>query len=164
MTHHDASASGGFTFTEVLIVVAVLALISAIFVPVYLSQRDRARDATVKQSVETIAMALKMYSLDHHDRFPLALSDPHGKYPLRDDEGSPYIDAWPDNPWTGQPMVNNGTFSKGNFKYAGYASVASLQPGPSTADRCMLLGWVTNNAKPYVATLPGPRAAPVEIP
>jgi prepilin-type N-terminal cleavage/methylation domain-containing protein len=160
--HARRSTQDGFTFTEVLIVVAVIALLMAIFVPGYLHQRDRARDAVVKQSVQTIAMGLRVYNLDHDGQYPLDVSGPNGKYPLTDSSGKAYIDSWPNNPWTGTPMKNTSKYSKGNFRYAGFSSVASTQPNAVQIDECSLLGWVTSKSRPFVASEPGPLAVRID--
>ncbi len=158
-----ARMANGFTFTEVLIVVVVIVLLSAIFIPSYLKQRDKARDAVVKQGVQSIAMGLRVYNLDHQGQYPLDITSPNGKYPLVDPSGTPYLDTWPSNPWTGKLMKNTSGYSKGDFQYAGFSSVAAAQPTSMEIDSCSLLGWVSSKSQPYVASQPGPYAVRVNV-
>jgi prepilin-type N-terminal cleavage/methylation domain-containing protein len=159
----SAMAQDGFTFTEVLIVVVVIALMTAIFTPAYLRQRDRARDAVVRQGAQTIAMGVRMYALDHDGRYPLTVSDPQGSNPLVDGSHTPYLDAWPDNPWTSAPMANARRYRKGDFRYAGYSNIASAQPTDMQVDQFSLVGWTTNQSQPYVAAMPAPEAFLVNV-
>ena len=159
----NLESANGFTFTEVLIVVVVIMLLSAIFIPSYLKQRDRARDAVVKQGVQSIAMGLRLYNLDHNGQYPLDISGPSGKYPLVDAAGTAYLDAWPGNPWTGKPMNNTSGYSEGDFQYAGFSTVAAVQLTSMEIDRCSLLGWVSSKSQPFVASEPGPLTVRVDV-
>lgn len=54
-----------FSLVEVLVVVLVLGLLAGIAVPVYLSQRARAADASVKADLRNVATAVTAWTVDH---------------------------------------------------------------------------------------------------
>lgn len=60
----------GFTLVEVLVVVAVIALLAAILFPVLASARERARGATCTAHLRQIGQALSLYASDYDERFP----------------------------------------------------------------------------------------------
>lgn len=55
----------GFTLIEVLVVVAILAILAAIVVPQIMDRPDEARRTTAKVNVAAIVQALKIYRLDN---------------------------------------------------------------------------------------------------
>lgn len=71
----------GYTLTEMLVVLVIIGLLSAIIVPQTLGQMDRAKVRAARLKMESVAAALEMYSADLA-RYPSAeeglgaLSDP----------------------------------------------------------------------------------------
>ena len=61
----------GYTLTEMLVVLVIIGLISAIVVPQTLGQMDRAKVRAARLKMESVAAALEMYSADLA-RYPTA--------------------------------------------------------------------------------------------
>ena len=59
-----------FTLIELLIVVAIIAILAAIAVPNFLEAQMRAKVARVKSDMRTIGMALESYSIDSNGQYP----------------------------------------------------------------------------------------------
>jgi type IV pilus assembly protein PilA len=51
----------GFTLIELLVVVAIIGILAAIAIPVFLNQRNSAREASLKSDVNTVAQSLETY-------------------------------------------------------------------------------------------------------
>ncbi|MEX2282344.1 MAG: type II secretion system major pseudopilin GspG [Gemmatimonadota bacterium] len=60
---------GGFTLIEVLVVIAVIALLAAMVAPTVFSHVGSARDAAARSQIEMLAAALDAYRLDN-GRYP----------------------------------------------------------------------------------------------
>lgn len=61
----------GYTLTEMLVVLVIIGLISAIVVPQTLGQMDRAKVRAARMKMESVAAAIEMYSADLA-RYPTA--------------------------------------------------------------------------------------------
>lgn len=66
-----SSRRAGYTLTEMLVVLVIIGLISAIVVPQTLGQMDRAKVRAARLKMESVAAALEMYSTDLA-RYPTA--------------------------------------------------------------------------------------------
>ncbi|HEY2251736.1 MAG TPA: type II secretion system major pseudopilin GspG, partial [Planctomycetaceae bacterium] len=71
---HARNKRAGFTLMEVLIVLAILAVIIGLVVPNLMKGRDRANNDAAKVQVKAVEDALGMYALDHDGDYPASIS------------------------------------------------------------------------------------------
>lgn len=124
----------GYTLTEMLVVVAIIGLISAVVIPTTIGQLAKAQSRTAKMGAQTVAAAVEMFSGDN-GRFPTAeeglqaLVTPPAGSP---NWAGPYIRTAEQlkDPW-GRPFiytVNGSTFTISSLG-------ADNKPGGTGGDR-----------------------------
>jgi type IV pilus assembly protein PilA len=125
-------ATEGFTLIELLIVIIIIGILAAIAIPMFLSQREKAKDSAVKGAVHNIELGIGSYAVDNDDRYPAAVAD--GSV-LVDSNGQPYVGDWPENPYTGDAMIDSGDVGdyhytpltgQTNFSLAGHMSTGDF--------------------------------------
>jgi type II secretion system protein G len=73
----------GFTLIELLVVVAIIGILAAIAIPVFLNQRASARDASVKSDINSVAKVMETVYTDS-GAYPTA--DAAGELLLQDND------------------------------------------------------------------------------
>lgn len=66
--------SKGFTLIELMIVIAIIAILAAILVPNFIKARAQGQLAACKSNLKNIATALEMYATDNDGRYPGAIA------------------------------------------------------------------------------------------
>ena len=100
------------------ILVVIFGIIGAIAIPVFVAQRDEAKQSSVTSGIRSIDVGVQSWAVDNGDVYPEpSLVSPSGV--------GTYLTSWPTNPYTGQPMTQ-GT-GPGDFRYTVSADGASFE-------------------------------------
>jgi prepilin-type N-terminal cleavage/methylation domain-containing protein len=60
------TSDDGFTLVELLLIIVIVGILAAIAIPVLLSQRNKATEASMKSDLRTVANQMETYFVDHH--------------------------------------------------------------------------------------------------
>jgi general secretion pathway protein G len=100
-------AQGGFTFLEVMVVVAILALLAAIIIPRFTGRAEDAKIKSCQMQIAEISKALELYKLDN-GFYPTTEQGLKALYERPETEPEPkkwkeqYVDSIPKDPWEGE--------------------------------------------------------------
>lgn len=109
----------GFTLVELLIVIVIIGVLSAILMANFVGVRQRARDAQRKSDLRQIQSALELYRADIGN-YPAALPGGSGIYSADCPTSGPFITAayMQKVPCDTNPNGSAYAPSSGNYKYA----------------------------------------------
>lgn len=90
----------GFTLIEIMVVVIIISILSALVAPQFFSKLDQAKEIAVKNDIKAIESQMEMYKLDNYE-FP---NTGEGIKALVSDTGKrtwsgPYLKETPLDPW-----------------------------------------------------------------
>jgi len=120
----------GFTLVELLIVVAIIAILTGIAIPNFMGARTKARVGKAFAEMDQIATAEQMYELDHEE-FTGTMGD----------LTPGYIKHIPDDPWGEAYRIEVGTVITTNDGFVILSNGPDTTPDISASN----LSWSTND-------------------
>lgn len=124
--------TAGFTLIEIMVVVAILAILAAIVVPNVMDRPDQARITKARQDIRALESSLNLYRLDNYvypstdQGLEALVEEPSGEPPAPNWASGGYLDRLPKDPW-GRPYQYLNPGEHGTIDI--YSLGADGQPG-----------------------------------
>ena len=118
----------GFTLIEMMIVVAIIAILVGMLVPNFVRARAQAQTAACEANLKEIATALELYESDH-DAYPSGSAVPVN---ANNADLQPYLKQIPDDPAAGPKAYYEYTVTQAGSATAGYTIVCPGLHDPGT--------------------------------
>lgn len=138
----------GFTLIEIMVVVVIIGLLSALVVPAVIERTGDARVTKAKNDVRSIGNALQLYKLDNFN-YPSTqqglqalVIQPQGEPPARNWQKGGYIEKLPNDPW-GNPYQYLYPGTRGEYDL--YSLGADGRPG-GEADAADIGNWAAESS------------------
>ena len=131
-----AEKEEGFTLIELLVVMIIIGILAAIAIPVFLSQKQKGYDASMKSDMRTIANELESYNTDGNG-YPTNVAITGASNPVI--VGTTSVRTSANNTFT---VTYNGTSTaycivssdaKASHSWVYVSSLGGLQPSTTTA-------------------------------
>jgi general secretion pathway protein G len=131
LTPHACRGTAGFTFIEIMVVVAILAILAALVVPRIMGRTDDAKRTAAKVQIRNLEGALQLYKLDN-GVFPsteqglkaLVEKPTVGVIPKKWKIGG-YIQKLPEDPWA-NPYKYLSPSPKGEYEVSSLGTDGEL--------------------------------------
>ena len=98
----------GLCLAGIIIGFALPVVLGLVAIPMFLGQRDLAKESAVREGIHSVQIGVQSYAVDNADAYPPASM-------MKQADMSIYVTNWPENPYAGLPM-SQGT-EPGDFSY-----------------------------------------------
>ncbi len=86
--------------------IIIIGILAAIAIPMFLNQRNKAKDAAVKEGIHSIQVGIQSYAVDHSDTYPARRGH---AYSSSTSPATSYVDNWPKNPCVQRSLMADTT-------------------------------------------------------
>ncbi len=110
----------GFTLIEIMVVVAILAILGAAVVPMIIDRPEQARVVKAKNDIDVLEQALELYKLDNfaypstNQGLDALIEQPTGDPEAPNWKSGGYVKKLPNDPW-GRPYIYLSPGEGGEF-------------------------------------------------